>query len=406
MQVSKEISNCRYCGGELELNLDLGMLYPSGFVKPSTILTKEPLVIAKCIKCGLVQLKHEYNLDLLYRQYWYSSSLNKSMRKSLRDIVNDVLEYKPIQVLKVVVDIGANDGTLLDLYPKGDFIKVAYEPAINIRKPDCDYFINDYFSAETYPLEEKADVITSIAMFYDLPDPRKFILDIKSILKPFGLWVIQLTDLLSMFSINAIDNFCHEHLEYYTLEVLNKMMSENGMQILDATYNNTNGGSLRIFVTHSTSYISARLPECLERERDYLGMFSNPLHTLYHRWKTEDEKLHVLLDRIDKNKETCFIFGASTKGNTLLQLAGIDNSIIEYAAEVNPDKFGLVTAGTNIKIISEEEALSKHPEFFLVLPWHFKENILSTHNQYMESGGTFIFPLPKASCYAKYKGVL
>jgi hypothetical protein len=405
---AKEIFNCRYCHGSLTVALDLGMLYPSGFIKGDEVLEKEPLVLAKCSDCGLVQLKHEYNLDLLYRQYWYSSSLNKSMVSALKDIVDSSIKIKkgPVQT---VVDIGTNDGTLLGFY-SDDVVKVGFEPALNlskVAKKNCTYLINDYFSADKYPLKVKADIVTSIAMFYDLPDPKKFICDVRRILADDGIWVIQLTDLYSMLRVVAIDNICHEHLEYYSLSVLNKMMRDNGLSIFDISYNNVNGGSIRVYICHDGKrFPTDRLEDSLEFEEDMQDYSEiDLLQKMYKTFEEEKKKLRIFLDDVNDNDsiQTCFVMGASTKGNTLLQLCGITDEDIPFAAEVNSDKFGLKTAGTDIKIISEEDAMRASPDYFLVLPWHFKKNILENHKEYLENGGKFIFPLPRFEVVGKEK---
>jgi len=397
-------TQCRYCKGELKEALNLGELYPSGFIKGDEVLTKEPLVLSICQACGLVQLSHDMDLDLLYRQYWYSSALNKSMLVSLEDVVQDIEKRNGFGG-KVAVDIGTNDGSLFSFYKTHLSEKIGFDPALNLKEraeKNCTRFINDYFTAEAYPVADKASVITAIAMFYDLPNPKSFMEDIKKILDPNGMLVIQLTDLYSMIQIRAIDNICHEHLEYYSLRFLYDMMMEEGLEIFDASYNDVNGGSLRIFVGFPSKHeVNPEVQTYLKIEQDYFNLIGEPLKFLQEEVSKQQRILSNFITRMGKEKKKGLVLGASTKGNTLLQYYNLDNTVLPYAAEVNPDKFGLKTVGTNIEIISEKEAMKKNPDYFLVLPWHFKNFLIEKHKDYLDDGGTFVFPLPHVSTCGK-----
>jgi len=391
-----EHNTCRICGGSLETVLDLGDLYPSNFVSDTYHGEKYPLCLCVC-ECGLVQLKEAVPLDMMYRQYWYKSALNKSMIEALEDVVHDVNSKVTLNKGDVVVDIGCNDGTMLSFFDEG-IVKIGFDPAYNLKEEAeklCDVFINDYFSS-TYPIE-KAKVVTSIAMFYDLEDPMEFIDDIKTIMADDGVWVIQFTDLVSMLKINAFDNICHEHLEYYSLSVLCGMMRQKGLQIFDVSFNEVNGGSIRAFVSYAGMYtVNDNVERALQEEVEYMALFENPFEAFANRVEIIKKKVTGFID--DKD---IFVFGASTKGNTLLQYFGLDNTKIKAAAEVNEDKFGLRTVGTNIPIVSEVELLKQHPEYFLILPWHFSATIAVKHSPYLESGGSFISPMPEPCVFTK-----
>ncbi len=399
----KEHENCRVCGGLLEEVLDLGELYPSAFVENSDNLVKVPLVLTRCKECTLVQLRHTTELDLMYRQYWYRSGLNKSMIKDLEDIVRDIEGRVTLGDGDVVVDIGCNDGTLFSFFTNR-VTTIGYDPAYNLAeyaKKTCDYFINDYFPAK-YPISTKAKVITSIAMFYDLEDPNDFVTEIKKILADDGIWVIQFTDLLSMFSINAFDNICHEHLEYYSLRFLVDFMRERGLEVFSAGYNEVNGGSLRIFVSYLGVYeVEQSVYSALDGEQNYLDSFDDPFRAFSDR--VEEIKIKVkgfVVDAVARG-ESVYVLGASTKGNSLLQIFEIDNSLVPFAAEVNAEKYGLKTVGTGIEIVSQEEALMKNPEYFLVLPFHFRSTFEVVMADYINRGGSLIFPLPHPEIVSK-----
>lgn len=395
-----EEKECRVCRGDLERVLDLGNIYPSTFLSKDEKISedsKAPLILDKCKDCGLVQLEHTIDLDLMYRQYWYSSSLNKSMVSSLKDVVDYVESVHTLAPGDVVVDIGCNDGTLLNLY-KRSLRKVGFDPALNLKKHTSIEFINDYFNAEDYfrlHRISKADVVTAIAMFYDLPDPNRFVKDVKSILDEEGIFVIQFTDLLSMFKVCAFDNICHEHLEYYRLADIMYLLGKHELDVIDVSYNNVNGGSLRVTACHSGKYPhKLSVLEALHEEEKYF---------LEHNFKEFNKcieltktKIQSFLKWAEGHSHKVYLLGASTKGNTLLQVCKVTNEQVPYAAEVNKDKFGLRAVGSNIEIISEDDALIKHPDYFIVPVWHFKSSLYSNPKilDYMNSNGRLVFPLP------------
>jgi NDP-4-keto-2,6-dideoxyhexose 3-C-methyltransferase len=393
-----EQKECRICKGELERVLDLGNIYPSGFLKDDEKVSedmKAPLILDRCKECGLVQLEHTIDLDSMYKkQYWYSSGLNKSMVSSLYDIVMDIERKITLDDGDTVVDIGCNDGTLLSQYSL-DLVKIGFDPAPNLSCRNCDMFVNDYFDANNYMLNTKAKVITAIAMFYDLPDPNKFVADVKSILSDDGIFVIQFTDLLSMFKATAFDNICHEHLEYYRLEDVMKLLRSNGLDVIDVSYNDVNGGSVRITACHDGAYLpSYSVASSLTKEHNFF--LENTFETFKNDIEKSCEHLGIFVYGAKVTGKKTILLGASTKGNTLLQICQITEEFIPYAAEVNKEKFGLRTIGSNIKIISEDEALAINPDYFVVPVWHFENNLLANEKirNYINNGGYLIFPLP------------
>jgi len=393
-----EHKSCRIDGGPLETILDFGEIYPSNFVDQNDQQVKVPLVLTKGATSNLVQLKHTIDRDKLYRNYWYRSDLNPSMVKSLKDVVTRV-QYK-IKVFEddIIVDIGANDGTMLSMFPEHG-ITVGFDPAENLKgiaETRCDIFINDYFTKKSYPFDRKAKIITSIAMFYDLEEPHVFIEDVKAILGIPGIWVIQMTDLLSMLKINAFDNIVHEHLQYYSLEVLINLMRFHDLHVWDVSYNKVNGGSLRAYISHAGHRITdPRVSRYLVEEKKYMKSFDDPFVAFKERVENiKETTMNFIRDENSKGK-TIFGMGASTKGNTLLQYFGLTPDDIVAITEVNKDKYGLKTVGTAIPIISDEDGLAAQPDYFLVLPWHFIDNFMDKNQEYLEKGGKFIVPCPE-----------
>lgn len=399
-----ERKSCRMDGSKLETVLDFGSLYPSNFVGKDNSRVRVPLELCKGSTSNLIQLRHTMDRDILYRNYWYRSDMNSSMVESLKDVVTKVQYKIKVFAEDVVVDIGANDGTMLSMFPKWS-TTIGFDPANNLKdiaSTRCTHFINDYFTADKYPLKKKAKIVTSIAMFYDLEDPNAFIKDVKKILADNGIWVIQLTDLLSMMKINAFDNIVHEHLEYYSLEVLSELMRMNDMHVFDVSYNKVNGRSIRVYVGHAGIRITnSRVLKAFQQEREYLSSFEDPWMIFRERVEgIKETMMNFIHDEVGKGK-TIYGMGASTKGNTLLQYFDLTHKEIVAIAEVNKDKYGLRTVGTNILIVPEVEALAVRPDYFLVLPWHFIDNFVERNQEYLEKGGKFIVPCPQPTVIGK-----
>lgn len=395
----EERSICRICNGKLESVLDLGFLYPSNFVQDQENLERAPLVLSKCDECNLVQLKHTVELDSMYRQYWYRSSLNPSMIKDLQDVVSNIEQIIKLEDGDVVVDIGANDGTMLSLYKNKNLVTIGIDPALNLKERatnNCKFFINDYFSAAQLKAFPKAKVITSIAMFYDLENPHTFVEDIKNTLAEDGIWVVQFTDLLSMFKANAFDNICHEHLEYYSLEDLVKLLAEHQLSVFDVSYNKVNGGSLRIYVCHqNTRSLNLSVLNFLAEENEYFNSSGGTLEAFKERVQHIKYTIFEYIKQLRIDGNMVALMGASTKGNTLLQYFGLDSYYIDHAAEVNEDKFGLKTVGTNIRIISQKDSMFLAPDYYFIPIWHFASNLIERNWPYLERGGKFLIPMPK-----------
>ncbi|PIN93076.1 hypothetical protein COU54_04535 [Candidatus Pacearchaeota archaeon CG10_big_fil_rev_8_21_14_0_10_31_24] len=406
------ITKCRICGNqELISILDLGEhslanRFPSAN-EPDP--PKAPLVLVKCddskksSNCGLVQLKHTVSPDELYfNHYGYRSGLNATMITHLQNLVKEVEYRKKLLKNDLVLDIGSNDATLLKSYSLNELLKLGMDPT---GKQFQQFYSNeimlcpDYFNYSNFRRmsPKKAKIITSIAMFYDLPNPISFVKDIKESLDYEGLWILEQSYMPLMLFQNSFDTVCHEHLEYYALKQIEWMVSRLGLRIVDVSFNNINGGSFRITVCHENGpYVSNidKLQKITKQENEAGLDRMYP----YEDFKEKVEEIKVKITNFLQNQKslgkTTHVYGASTKGNTLLQYLKLNTDLISAAAERNPEKFGRRTPATNIPIISEEESRNAKPDNFIVLPWHFKEEFLKREKEYLNSGGKFIFPLP------------
>jgi hypothetical protein len=387
------IMKCRICDSpNYQSVLDLGMVHPSGFSKSGAVLEKTPLNLVRCLDCGLAQLEESIDLDLMYKGfYWYRSSLNPSMIKALDNVVQSAIEKANPQPGDVVCDIGANDLTLLTLYPN-NLIKIAYEPASNLAEYGqfADYYVNDYFTADGYPIDQKAKIITSIAMFYDLESPEKFVLDIARILDPDGIWILQYTDLYETLRNNDFTNICQEHLDYYSTDILIKLFAKYGLEIFDMERNDVNGGSVRLYVRYIKNITkSDNYYLMLGEEMDFLSRQD----FLFSSFRTNVESIREKLSKfLDQHKDV-YALGASTKSGTLLQYCGIDDSKIKAIGEISEDKIGLKNV-TGIPIVHEDDIIDFNPEVIIVLTWQFRWFFLNKLRSYIDNGGTVLFPLP------------
>ena len=396
---------CRSCdSGSLVKALDLGDPYISNFVDvpDPARWPRVPLELLLCSKCSLLQLRHTTPPEWLYHRYWYKSGVNASMRAALADITRKSSEFVSLAGGDTVLDIGCNDGTLLRSYTVPNLRRIGFEPAANLASEasqGTDRIISDFFSARPVAAE-KFRIITSIAMFYDLEDPNAFVADIASVLSKVGVWVIEMHYLPLMLARDAFDAVCHEHLEYYSLASLEPLLTRHGLAVADVETNEVNGGSVRLYVVHEgSSYprMAARLDRVRAmRSREQLLALDRP--ETYENWgeriRRIGDRLGSWLRRERAQGRKISVYGASTKGNTLLQVFGLDHTLIGSAAERSSEKLGKYTVGTWIPIVSEAEA-RVHADDFLILPWHFLAEMRERERDFMARGGKLIAPLPE-----------
>lgn len=414
------ISQCRICGNEeLDTVLDLGTQALTGiFPKSRDIETpRSPLELVKCHddgsgqSCGLVQLRHSCPPEAMYgMNYGYRSGLNLSMVDHLQRKANKIKSAITLLPGDLILDIGSNDGTLLRAMDGPGLRLAGIDPAgIKFRQyyPTHAQLIPDFFSAAGFRKEfgrQSAKVVTSIAMFYDLEAPLEYVRQIHEILAADGIWVFEQSYLPAMLASVSYDTICHEHVEYYALKQVLWMLDRVGFKVVDVELNSVNGGSFSITAAKKPGgdeEHSAAVCDLICNE-NRLGLSGPEIYrTFRERVYSQRRELRQFLGRARQEGEQIFGYGASTKGNVLLQFCGITAEELPCIAEVNADKFGAFTPGTRIPIISEEEARSMNPSAFMVLPWHFRDNIIARENRFLEAGGKLIFPLPNIEVVGK-----
>ncbi|MFN2509164.1 MAG: class I SAM-dependent methyltransferase [Chthoniobacterales bacterium] len=409
----REIEKCRICGNrDLVSVLSLGEQYLTGVFprNPQAPLSKGPMELVACNTatrrkaCGLVQLRQSYDLNEMYGEnYGYRSSLNRAMVKHLEAKVHRLVERHPLSPGDLVLDIGSNDGTLLSFYPELGVTVVGIDPSA---AKFADYYrehisvIPDFFSAELFRArfgQRKAHIVTSIAMFYDLESPLRFMQDVASILDEEGVWHFEMSYLPAMLRTLSYDTICHEHLEYYSLKQIKWMTDRCGLKIINVEFNETNGGSFAVTAAQQSSshFESTAQWEELLRIEETQALATAAQHRAFvDAVESHRAGLLELLNRLKAEGRTVLGYGASTKGNVLLQHCGITRELLPAIAEVNQDKFGCFTPGTHIPIISEAEAHALKPDYLFVLPWHFRDGIIKRESGFLQRGGKMIFPLP------------
>ena len=373
-----------------------------------------PLELVLCGRCGLLQLKHTVPGEMMYKNYWYRSGTNQTMRNALAEVAGTAERLMRLREGDAVLDIGCNDGTLLASYKTQGIYKIGFDPAENLAafsRKVADKVVIGFFESEAFRRDpclknRRPRIVTSIAMFYDLEDPNKFVSDIKQVMHAEGLWVVQMSYLPLMLKQHDFGNICHEHLEYYSLQSFEHLLRSHDFDLVDVELNDVNGGSLRAYIRNQGAdeaafaeapyrKLAAERVRALREQESKMGLNeSRPYHD-FGKWieRVREDVVGFIKQQVGRQKKV-YVYGASTKGNTMLQYFGLDNSLIRAAADRNPDKWGKVTVGTRIPIVSEEEARAAKPDYFLVLPYHFIEEFREREKDYLFSGGRFIVPLP------------
>jgi GDP-mannose 4,6-dehydratase len=405
MSVIFNITNCRICNStELNNVISLGeQIITSRFALYGDFSTpKTPIDLCLCNNCGLLQLSQTtYSSELYEYEYGYRSGISNTMKEHLKKYYEEIISFVNLSAGDTIVDIGSNDSTMLQYYSK-EYNRIGVDPT---GKQFIDFYgdvqlIPTYFTRDNFKSkygELKAKVVSSISMFYDLPNPVEFAKDIYEILDDNGIWTCEQSYLLNMLDTNSIDTICHEHLEYYSLKQIKEIADRSNFKIIDVKFNDCNGGSFRIYLAKQTSVEydenTKLINEILNNEEKYNLMDIECYNNFMNNVNKEVKKLCDFIDYVNKNGKNVYIYGASTKGNCLLQYANIDESKIKYAVERNLKKVGKMTC-TGIEIISEETMRENPPDYLLVLPWHFRKEIIQRENEYLNNGGQFIFPFP------------
>jgi hypothetical protein len=399
-----KIKRCRSCNkSNIKKLFSLGNLCFTGkFPSINQEIRKEPIDLVICKNCELVQLGHNFDLKYLYGpDYGYRTGINKTMLDHVCRVVKKLTKKTQLKKNELVLDIASNDGSLLNFYDK-KIITFGIDPILNKyieEYKNINYKISDFFSAKSIikKTKKKFRIITALSVFYDAVNPNKFIKDTKSLLSKDGIFLLEFADLASIIENKMFDTICHEHLEYYSSKVIIDLCKRNDLRVFDIKKNDINGSSKQYYICHNQSKYKNNqniINKILNSEKKLklteLRTFKNFINTI----NVSKKKLVNFLQKTKRLGKIVHGYGASTKGNVLLQYYKINNKMIDCVAERNKNKYNLYTPGTNIKIISEVLSRFDNPDYYLVLPWHFKKEILIREKNIRKKGTKFIFPLP------------
>ena len=390
------INNCRNCNKKkLQPLFSLGKISFTGkFPKINKKIKKAPLEVVMCKHCNLVQLAHKFNLKYLYGpDYGYRSGISNTMVSHLKNVCNNLKRKTKLKKKEMVLDIASNDATLLKFYPS-NVVTFGIDPLINKYQKEykkINHKISDFFSISKIKkkTKNKFKIITALSVFYDLEKPNKFLKEVENLLDKNGIFALEFADLSSIIDKNMFDTICHEHLEYYSSKIIIDMCKKHNLKVIDILKNNINGSSKQFHIVKKNSYFkvkSRKIKKILNYEKNTKINSSKTLIKFFKKINETKINLIKLLKLIKSKNKSIHAYGASTKGNVLLQYFGIE-------------KFGLCTPGTNIKIISEKQSRNMKPDYYLVLPWHFKNEILKRERKIIVKGTRFIFPLPKLKIF-------
>ena len=397
-----QVRPCRVCGGVLDTVLDLGNLAISTFPRPtdpSPPSTRAPLDLCQCRDCALVQLRHTVAPDLMFKQYWYQSGINETMHAELQSIVAQAVARVPISAGDYVLDIGANDGTLLEAYlPASVFpCRIAIEPADNFQQalaPHCDWRIHDYFPTRLLtPYGDQIKIITQIACFYDLDDPGMAVAEVARLLAPDGVWIVQFQDLHQMIHATAFDNICHEHLVYYSLGSFERLIAPYGLRVVDAERRAINGGSLRLTIMHNLARLRGGSVAAIRQAEEGCEHWQTLERFAWHVGEAT-RQIRGAVETAHAQGQIIDLYGASTKGNTLLQYCTLGPDQLRQAWERSLEKIGRQTI-TGIPIVIEAVGRADPPDLLLAGIWQFRDAIIRRERSYLAGGGMLLFPLPK-----------
>lgn len=404
-----KISKCRNCSKKKLIKVfSFGNLAFTGKFSKFRNVKKAPLRLSICNNCKLIQLSDSYNIKYLYGfDYGYRTGLNQTMTMHVKNVVKFLKKKTLLKNNDAVLDIASNDGTLLNFYSK-NIISFGIDPILKKyikHYSKINYKITDFFSIDRIQnfYSGKFKIITALSVFYDLEDPNKFLNDIEKLISDDGIILIEFADLYSIIKYNMFDTICHEHLAYYTSKIIISMCENNNLKVIDIRRNSINGGSAQYYITKKNSKysISKKIRKILIQEKYYKLENKETFLKFFLKIIEIKKNLSKFINNLKKKGEIIHGYGASTKGNVLLQYFKFNNKKINFIAERNPSKYNLYTPGTNIKIISEKKSRSLRPNYYIVLPWHFKKEILDRERRTMINGSKFIFPLPKVRIYSR-----
>ena len=412
--------NCKICKSKKIIkitNLESQPISSVFLFKKNFNFKKYNINLYQCYKCKLIQFKSLPPLGEMYgKTYGYRTSLSKLMINHMKE---KFIKFSKLGIIKKnsnILDIGSNDGTFLNFFankekklnlygidPSSEKFKKFYNKKINLI---TDYFTYENFFKNINNQGQKFKLITSFAMFYDIENPNKFCKDIYKLLDKDGLWALEISYFPALLKNLTYDQICHEHVTYYTLTTFNNLVKKQGFKILDFRFNEINGGSIEIICAKKSNNIKSNDSKIKKHLMDEKNITLDSYKKFNERVENTKKNILEILKLV--GSKNIIGYGASTKGNIVLNHCNITSKNISYICDENSYKFNKFTPGSNIKIISKEKMRKLQPKYLLILIWSFRKEVIKQEINYINKGGKLIFHLPQLHIIDKsnYKAYL
>lgn len=410
----KKDNTCRFCGEALRFTfVDLGMSpLCESYLSPHQLNQMEPfypLHVFVCENCFLVQLQEYVTPEHIFTEYAYFSSYADSWLKHAENYTNLVSERFHLNAHSFVVEVASNDGYLLQYFVQKNIPVLGIEPAKNVAKvavekgvPTLTEFFGEQLARQLCEKGQQADLIAGNNVLAQVPDLNDFVSGLKTLLKPTGVITIEFPHLMKLMEQNQFDTIYHEHFSYFSFITAEKIFAAHGIQLFDVEELPTHGGSLRIYGRHMENTDIAVTDRAREmHEREINASFTDMQHYAAFDEQVKETKRKLLNFLIESRRAGKSIvgYGAPGKGNTLLNYCGVRADFIEYTVDRNPYKQGKFLPGTHIPIYSPQKIWETKPDYVFILPWNFKDEIMSQMAGIREWGGRFVVPIPEVTVY-------
>lgn len=406
---------CRFCGTPLNHTLvDLGMTpLCESFLSATQLNHMEafyPLHAYVCESCFLVQLEEYVSPEAIFNEYAYFSSYADTWLQHSKHYTDLMVKDFGINAESLVVEIASNDGYLLQYFVEKGIPVLGIEPAINVAKvaqdkgiPTLVAFFGEKLARDLVSKGRQADLILGNNVLAQVPDINDFVAGMKVLLGPQGIITFEFPHLINLMKGNQFDTIYHEHFSYFSFIAVEKIFAAHQLTLFDVEELPTHGGSLRIYAKHTednTRPISARAIELKARE-EAAGITQMQTYAAFAEQVKETKRnLLDFLIKIKREGKTVCGYGAPGKGNTLLNYCGIGTDFLDYTVDRNPYKHGKFTPGTHIPIFPPEKIQETRPDYVLILPWNFKDEIMEQQAGIKAWGGQFIVPIPEVKVYS------
>jgi len=406
---------CRFCSEPLrDTFVDLGMSpLCESYVRPDRLAAMErffPLHAYVCRGCWLVQLEEFVGADEIFSEYAYFSSYADSWVAHARSYCEAAIGRFGLGPDSQVVEVASNDGYLLQWFVKAGVPALGIEPAANVAAaaekrgvPTLVRFFGRALAEELAASRRRADLLVGNNVLAQVPDLNDFVAGLKILLAPGGVLTLEFPHLVRLMQENQFDTIYHEHFSYFSLWTAQAVFARHGLTVFDVEELPTHGGSLRVYLRHAEDgrrLVAGSVAGLLARERE----FGITRPERYHQFTAQVEEtkrgLLDLLIRLKREGKRVAGYGAPGKGNTLLNYCGIRTDFLDFTVDRNVHKQGLFLPGTHIPILAPDEIARRRPDYVLILPWNFRDEIMAQMAGIRSWGGRFIVPIPKAAVAA------